>query len=161
MAEEAVAEEAKGKKNPLILFIIIAVLLVAASVGGTLFFLGGTGGNEADEVVEDVTPEAIYYALNPKFKTNYDVNGRPRLFQVAITLVTREQDVIKGLSQHAPTIKGKLVILLSGQKFDDLQTPEGRESLRQQCLDAVQQIMNTEIGKPGVEQVLFTDFVMQ
>jgi len=28
-------------------------------------------------------------------------------------------------------------------------------------LSAVQEIMNKEVGKPGIEKVLFTDFVMQ
>jgi flagellar FliL protein len=158
---EAEAEQEVKKKNPLILFIIIGVLLVGASIGGTIFFLGGSGGDETEEVVEEPDPEAIYFALNPKFKTNYEVNGRPRLFQVAITLVTREQDVIDALGLHSPTIKSRLVILLSGQKYDELQTPEGREALRAECLAAVQKIMNDEIGKPGVEKVLFTDFVMQ
>lgn len=158
---EAEAEQEVKKKNPLILFIIIGVLLVGASIGGTIFFLGGSGEDETEEVVEEPDPEAIYFALNPKFKTNYEVNGRPRLFQVAITLVTREQDVIDALGLHSPTIKGRLVILLSGQKFDELQTPEGREVLRAECLTAVQKIMNDEIGKPGIEKVLFTDFVMQ
>lgn len=158
---EAEAEQEVKKKNPLILFIIIGVLLVGASIGGTIFFLGGSGEEESEEVVEEPDPEAIYFALNPKFKTNYEVNGRPRLFQVAITLVTREQDVIDALGLHSPTIKSRLVILLSGQKFDELQTPEGREALRAECLTVVQKIMNDEIGKPGVEKVLFTDFVMQ
>lgn len=157
--EEEVVEEGTGKKNPIILFIIVGVILIAASIGGTLFFLGGGGGEE--EVVEEPDPEAIYYALQPKFKTNYEVNGRQRLFQLAISLMTREQDVIDALTLHAPTIKGKLVILLSGQDFKTLQTPDGRESLRQQCLESVQAIMNQEIGKPGVEKILFTDFVMQ
>lgn len=158
MAEEETEE--KSKKSPLILFIIIGILLVGASIGGTIFFLKGGDGAEEEELVEP-DPEAIYFSLNPKFKTNYDVDGRPRLFQVAITLVTREEDVIEALGQHSPTIKSKLVILLSGQKFDELQTPEGREALRKLSLKAVQDIMNKEIGKPGVEKVLFTDFVMQ
>lgn len=158
MAEEETEE--KSKKSPLILFIIIGVLLVGGSIGGTIFFLQGDDGAEEEELVEP-DPEAIYFSLNPKFKTNYDVDGRPRLFQVAITLVTREEDVIEALGQHSPTIKSKLVILISGQKFDELQTPEGREALRKLSLKAVQDIMNKEIGKPGVEKVLFTDFVMQ
>lgn len=158
MAEEETEE--KAKKSPLLLFIIIGVLLVGASIGGTIFFLKG-GDSAGEEELVEPDPEAIYFSLNPKFKTNYDVDGRPRLFQVAITLVTREEDVIEALAQHSPSIKSKLVILLSGQKFDELQTPEGREALRAQSLQAVQDIMNKEIGKPGVEKVLFTDFVMQ
>ena len=160
MAEEAAEAEEGKKKNPLILFIVIAVVLVAASIGGTVMILGG-GGDGADEVVEEVEPDALYYSLVPKFNTNYEVDGRQRLFQVGITLVTREQDVIDALAQHAPSIKSKLVILLSGQDFNTLQTPEGRESLRQSCLEAVSGIMEKEIGKSGIEKVLFTDYVMQ
>lgn len=162
-AEQASGDAETGaakKKGPLIAFILLGVLLVGASIGGTVLFMS-SGGAEDDEVAEEVDPAAIYFAINPKFQTNYEVNGRQRLFQLAISLVTREQDVIEALATHQPTIKSKLVILLSGQKFNALQTVEGRESLRSQCLAAVQEILNNEIGKPGVEKVLFTDFVMQ
>ena len=159
MAEVEQADAEEKKKSPLVLFIVVGIVLVAASIGGTVFFMS-SGGDE--EVVEEtVDPAAIYFAINPKFQTNYEVNGRQRLFQLAVSLVTREQDVINALATHAPTIKSRLVILLSGQKFDALQTPEGREALRSECLAAVQEILNNEIGKPGVEKVLFTDFVMQ
>lgn len=160
-AEEQGTEDQAKKKSPILLFILAGVLLVAGSVGGTLFFVLGSGDTAEEVVEEELKPEALYYALNPKFQTNYEVNGRQRLFQLAISLVTREQDVIDALVTHAPSIKSKLVILLSGQKFADLQTPEGRESLREQSLAAVQGILDIEIGKPGVEKVLFTDFVMQ
>ncbi|MBT8138987.1 MAG: flagellar basal body-associated FliL family protein [Gammaproteobacteria bacterium] len=160
MANEEVGEgEEQKKKSPLLLFIILAVVLVAGSIGGTVLMMSGGGEEELAE--EELEPAAIYYAINPKFQTNYDVNGRPRLFQLAVSLVTREDDVVEALSTHLPTIKSRLVILLSGQKFETLQTPEGREQLREQSLAAVQEILNTEIGKPGVERVLFTDFVMQ
>ena len=147
-------------KRPLKLFIVIGLVIVLISVGAAVFLL--TGDGESDDVaVEPVDTEAIYFALTPKFKTNYQVNGRPRLFQIGMTLVTREQDVIDALMTHGPSIKSRLVILLSGQQFESLQTPEGRESLRAECLAAVQAIMNKEIGKSGIEKVLFTDFVMQ
>lgn len=166
MAEDATQEqEAPRKKNPLILFIAIGILLVASSISGTLFFINSADESdeitEEEEIAEEVQPPAIYFAINPKFQTNYEVNGRQRLFQLGISLVTREQDVIDALAIHVPLVKSKLNIMLSGQKFEELQTPEGREALRQECLEAVQQILNTEIGKPGVEKVLFTDFVMQ
>ncbi|MGB2272210.1 MAG: flagellar basal body-associated FliL family protein, partial [Pseudomonadales bacterium] len=147
-------------KRPLKLLIIIGLVVVLISVGAAFFLL--TGDAESDDVaVVPENPEAIYFALTPKFKTNYQVNGRPRLFQIGITLVAREQDVIDALMTHGPSIKSRLVILLSGQQVDSLQTPEGRESLRAECLAAVQAIMNKEIGKPGIEKILFTDFVMQ
>ena len=169
-ANEAVEDTAddessgSGNKKLIIIFAVAALLLVGGSVGGTLYFLGFLGGGEdaaAAEDLEETQPPAIYFALNPKFKTNYEVKGRQRLFQVAISLVTRDEAVIEALSKHVPAIKSKLVILLSGQDFIALQTQDGREALRAECLAAVQSIMNEEIGEPGVEKVLFTDFVMQ
>ena len=154
MAEEEVDESPSNKKT-LIIFIVLGVLLVATSIGVTVWLMNDDGPEE------DLNPAALYFAINPKFQTNYEVNGRQRLFQLAISLMTREQDVIAALVKHAPTIKSKLVILLSGQQFDVLKTPDGRLALKLECLAAVQEILSAEIGKPGVEKVLFTDFVMQ
>lgn len=162
MAEENEQEgEEQTKKPPMLLFALIGVVLVAISVGATVFIMSSSNSKSEEVVEEEITPAALYFAISPKFKTNYEVDGRQRLFQLAISLVTREQDVIDALAIHVPTIKSKLVILLSGQDFSLLSDKEGRENLRKECLEAVQAILQTEIGKPGVERVLFTDFVMQ
>ena len=160
--KEAGDEHSEGdvNKRPIKLFIIIGLLFVLLPIVGAYFVLSGKD-KSVDVELEPIDPKAIYFALQPKFKTNYQVDGRPRLFQIGITLVTREQDVIDALMTHGPSIKSRLVILLSGQQVESLQTPEGRELLRGECLAAVQAIMNKELGKPGIEKVLFTDFVMQ
>jgi flagellar FliL protein len=80
---------------------------------------------------------------------------------VSVAVLTREADVVEGLKTHAPLINNRLVILLSGERFSELQTHQGREQLRQKLLAAVQDILQRELGKPGAEQVLFTNFVMQ
>jgi len=40
-------------------------------------------------------------------------------------------------------------------------TPVGKEMLRQQATSTVQELAQKEIGKLAVEQVLFTNFVLQ
>jgi flagellar FliL protein len=52
------------------------------------------------------------------------------------------------------------VMLLSGESFEKLQTDEGRVLLQQKLLTAIQEILQKETGKAGIEQVLFTGFVM-
>lgn len=161
-ADENAEEE--GKKGGILKWVIIGVggiAIIAASVFGTLMFVGG--GDKPEETAEVVpsNPKAIYFAINPKFQTNYQVNGRQRLFQVALTVVTRDGSVIGSLTKHGPAIRNRVVISLGGQSFENLQTLEGREGLRQQLLEGIQEILNTEIGKPGIEKILFTDFVMQ
>lgn len=164
MADEENTEEQGGGKGKLIIFAAIALVLVGVSIGGTLFATGFFSADEeiAEEAVEEeLDLPAIYYSLQPKFQTNYRVDGRQRFLQAALTLVTREQDVIDAIELHSPLIKSRIVTLLGQQEFATLHKNEGRETLRQASLEAIQSILNEEIGKPGVENVLFTDFVMQ
>ena len=60
-----------------------------------------------------------------------------------------------------PLIKNRLVMLFGGEVYEELQTDEGRELLRQKALEAVKEITEQELGKSDIEQILFTNFVMQ
>ena len=52
-------------------------------------------------------------------------------------------------------------MIMAGQTYQEVQTAEGKEYMRQQCLMALRENLEAEIGKPGIEQVLFTNLVMQ
>src|SRR5690606_26831659 len=110
---------------------------------------------------ESAKKPAIYYPLQPVFIVNFESQGRQRFLQAELNLMLRDEAVIAALELHMPAIRNSLVMLFSGQTYEDLQTAEGKELLRQQALLNVQEVLEKEIGKPGVEQVLFTNFVMQ
>lgn len=173
MAEEEAAEageegEGSGKKK-IILLAVMALLIIGLSVGGTLAVLKMMGGDEvpveegeAAEVEEvEVKKAAIYYPLKPPIIVTFDAKGRQRYLQADITLLTRDDDVIAAIELHMPAIRNALVLLIGSQMFEEIQTAEGKELLRVQCLQALQEIFEREIGKPGVEQVLFENMVMQ
>ncbi|GAA6153282.1 flagellar basal body-associated FliL family protein [Pseudoteredinibacter isoporae] len=183
MAEEN-ASQGGGKKK-LIIFIVLGLVLIGASVGGTLFALGffdeqkteqmdegeGEGeenseeaeeGEEGDEMeAAEPTPSAIYLPLKPAIIVNFEARGRQRYLQVDVTLMMRTEQALSAAELHMPMIRNALVMLFSGQIYEELQTPEGKELVRQLALEEVQTMMDREIGEPGVEQVLFTNFVMQ
>lgn len=168
--EEQAAAERKAKRKRWLLLGLLAVLLVAVSVGttvGLLHILGAeevtsaTGEEAPAEAIEPESKKAIYYPLKEKFVINYNVRGRQRFLQAEVNLMFRDNDVAKAIEQHMPRIRNDLIMLFSGQEFEDLQTPEGRELLRQDAVRQVRRILEEETGEPGVEQVLFTSFVMQ
>jgi len=168
--EEVAEEERKAKRKQRTLLIVMGVLLVALSVALTLtllYFLGDRGAEapEGDAAVEEplepASREAIYFPIRDKFITNYNVRGRQRFLQAEVNLMFRDNEVAEAIEEHMPRIRNDLNMLFSGQNFEDLQTPEGRELLRQDAVRRVQRILEEETGKPGVEQVLFTSFVMQ
>jgi len=92
---------------------------------------------------------------------NYNAMGRQRFLRAEISIMTRDDEVVTAVELHMPMIRNNLIILFSGQAYNELQTDEGRELLKQDALKELQSIMQQEIGKPGIERILFTNFVMQ
>lgn len=155
---------AKNKKKWIIVA-LVALLLVGLTVAGTLWLLSDTEAEPAEtsepEVEEPAVKAAIYYPLKPEFISNYEVRGRQRYLQVEMTLMLRDNSAVSDIELHMPALRNGLVILLRGQIYAELQTPEGKELLRQQALNTVRTVLKKETGKPVVEQVLFTNLVLQ
>lgn len=158
-----------GGKKKLITMVILALVIAGISVGGTLAalkFLSPPPPPDENSATDENAPTpppapAIYYPIKPEIIVNFTVRGRQRYLQAEITLLVREDDVISALELHMSKIRNNLILLIGGELYEDLLTAEGKELLRQRCLQELQQIMEQEIGKPAVEQVLFTNFVMQ
>lgn len=163
MAKEEKTEEQQEKpKSKMMLIIIIAVLVVLLLGGGITAFLLMSGGDDERAKVEAPTQQpAIYFEFKPPFIVNYQWQGRQRFAQVSLSVMTRKGSVVDAMQKHMPLIRNNLLMVFSAQDFDTLRTPEGKEALRQAVLEELQKILTEETGEPGVEQVLFTNFVMQ
>lgn len=165
--QEEGSEKSPGNKKRLITLILLGLGVIGLSVGGTLMalkFMTPAEEVQADAAEEDLPPPvmpAIYYPIKPPIVVNFQVRGRQRFLQAELTLMTREDDVVSEIEKHLPMLRNSLVLLIGGQVYAEIQTAEGKELLRQQCLQELQRLMEAEIGKPGIEQVLFTNFVMQ
>lgn len=169
-----------GSKKKLFLMIGIALALVVISIGGTVVALKilspAPPVGEAVAAVEhapSTLAPAIYFAMTPNFTINFNVNGRQRYLQAAITLMYRDPLLEELLKLHMPAIRNGLVMLLSAKNFDELQTNEGKEILREEALEIIRSQLQKEqaaltasgkadkVSSANVEQVLFTTFVMQ
>lgn len=161
---EAVKDPAAKGKLKLILLMVVALLLaVGLSVGATWFIMHkGEAAPATDPALANVKPAAIYEALAPAFVVNFNQNGRQRYMQVSITLQGRNQADIDALKVHMPVIRNNLVMMFSGQGFDTLASSSvGQEMLRQKATAVVQEVAQKEVGKPVIDQLLFTNFVLQ
>ncbi|QAY84880.1 flagellar basal body-associated protein FliL [Pseudomonas arsenicoxydans] len=162
-SDAAVKDPATKGKIKLIIVIVVALLLaIGVSVGATWFFMHSAQSKpaEAQPAVVGKQP-AIFEPMAPAFVANYNVNGRQRYMQVSITLEGRNQADLEALKVHMPVIRNNLVMLFSGQDFATLATPVGQEMLRQKATASVQEVAQKELGKVVIEQLLFTNFVLQ
>ena len=163
----AAATEGKGKLKLIIMIVLGLLLAVGLSVGGTLYFMSrGASEKPAEEASQANAPPqratAIYEVLAPAFIVNFaNTGGRQRYMQVSVALMSRDQAALDALKEHMPLLRNQLVMLFSSQEFASLATPVGQEMLRQKATASVQALAEKEIGKLAIEQVLFTNFVLQ
>ncbi|MBD9461474.1 MULTISPECIES: flagellar basal body-associated protein FliL [unclassified Pseudomonas] len=152
----------KGKLKLIIMIVVGLLLAIGVSVGATWYFMHSA---QSKPVAVEAAPvgkqPAIFEPMAPAFVANYTVNGRQRYMQVSITLQGRNQADLEALRVHMPLIRNNLVMLFSGQSFDTLATPVGQEMLRQKATASVQEVAQKELGKVVIEQLLFTNFVLQ
>lgn len=140
----------------------MAVLLaISLSVGATWYFMHSPKSEAVPQADVNVKLPALYEPMAPAFVVNFNANGRQRYMQVSVTLQARDPADLKALMVHIPVIRNNLVMLFSGQAFDDLATPVGQEILRQKTTASVQEVAQKELGKVVIDQALFTNFVLQ
>ncbi len=169
MAEEKPAgdaEEAPKKSKKMLIIIIAAVVLLLGGGGAGYFFLMGSSEGE-EEIVEEVQLPAVYTNIRTKsgrpmfVSTLLSDDDRTHYLQAYIVAKSRDADVGPALEKHMPLIVSRLNTMFSTQEFVKLSTIQGKQKLREDATNLIQQILKQRIGKKGVEEVLFTNFVMQ
>ncbi len=169
----APAKKKKGLSLVAILLIVVTLLLlVTISVGATLFLSGGlSGGKESgteeaaahssDPAKEKKGRPAMYFSMEPAFTVNLEGEDSGRYLQVTLEVMARDPQVFEAIKNHNPMVRNELVLLFSSKRVSDLVTREGKEQLRAEALKEIQDVLTVETGKPGIESVFFTSFVMQ
>jgi flagellar protein FliL len=148
-----------GKKK--LIMIIAAVLVLGGGGAGAWFAFGGKhDGAAKKEAVEKLPPK--YINLDPPFVVNFEAESAVRFLQVTVGVMTRDPAIEAIVKDNDPRVRNDLLLILGGQKYGDVSSTEGKETLRKRCLDAVRTIVKEMGGDDTkVEALYFTSFVMQ
>lgn len=156
----------KGKLKLIIMLTVVVILAIALSVAGTVWFLGGglpgmdNAAQSQDDVAEEVFTPSIYLNIEKGLVTTVKSEGRQRYAQAFIALGATDPEALAAAKLHMPLIRSQLVTVLGSSDFAALQTPDGRQGLVDTMLATVNQVLEQE-GEPGVNRVLFRNFVVQ
>ncbi len=157
-----VQQKPAGKKH-LILYIIIGVLVLALAGVGAMFFLkGGSKGKEGEAAApeHEAVKEAHYLPLD-KLVVNFSQRGPARFLQVDMQVMSYDAAALKALEENMPMVRNDVLLLLGGQTYEEVSSPEGKEKLRAAILAAVQHILDEHAKGKKVDAIYFTEFVMQ
>ncbi|MEL7537852.1 MAG: flagellar basal body-associated FliL family protein [Pseudomonadota bacterium] len=166
---EATEEAPKGGKGKLIIAAVGGLVLMGAGVFLGPMITGMISPPPEPEVAEesdDAKPKpgapAFYYPILPPLTSNFpDQQGRRRFIQVGLEVRASEQSAIDAVKEHNAVIRNALLLAYSELDYDAVVTRDGKEALRQTSLEEVRRVLNEQTGKPGVDDIFFTQFIIQ
>ncbi|MGL6000730.1 MAG: flagellar basal body-associated FliL family protein [Plesiomonas sp.] len=103
-----------------------------------------------------------YLLLGDDIVTNYQTSGRQLGFlRVSVSLMVGNTPLKDQIAQHEPQIRDALIWILSAQSEQQVRSQQQREEIRKQCLEAVNTLLQKELGQKPVLDVLFTTYMYQ
>jgi flagellar FliL protein len=143
------------------------VVLIGVGAGGWMMWHGGDAAATTAKAkagkgakVVDRQPE-LYLALDPAFVVNFRDDQSMRFLQVGVSLMSHDQAALDAAKGADPVIRNALLMLFSRQDYAILSDPVGKQKLQEQALEAVRKIVAERLGRPGIDALYFTSFVMQ
>ena len=88
-------------------------------------------------------------------------NRRGHMVQVDVALVVHGVQNAAMAQKHLPLISATISEICAQQDYESLSSPSGRERFKHLLLDGIRTKLTGVINDPLIEQVLFTNFVMQ
>lgn len=161
------AAASKGGRFGIGMLLGVALFSIAGA-GGAAYFVFGKSKTDAGHTESHAgdahgapAAPASYLGLDPAFVVNLESPDEAHYLQVDVQLMARDPQALDAAKVHVPQIRNSLLMLFGQQKPEDIATRAGKEKLQQAALAEVQKLLQAETGKPVVEGLYFTSFVMQ
>lgn len=112
----------------------------------SLFFMSAAIANEGAKESE-AEAGVKYIEMTPKFTVNL---AEPKKFLlVNVQLLVEGPGTIAAVKKHMPALRHALIMLYSGRPFEQLQTMEQREALRQETTTVIRETLEKMEGGKG------------
>jgi flagellar FliL protein len=104
-----------------------------------------------------------YVEFDEHFVVNVGDPTKAKLSYVRanISLKVVDETTATRVRNHTPFIRDLIVRQLVRQQPDEVRTMEGKDKLRTSLLESIQSFLQEEENEPLVEEVMFTEFLIQ
>jgi len=103
---------------------------------------------------------SVYYAIDPPLVVNFEDGSVVRFLQITMEVMAHDAKVIESVTKNIPLIRNNLLLLMSNRNYQSMMSREGKEALRKEALNEVNNVQKKQGGEP-IDDLLFTTFVVQ
>ncbi|MCA1806181.1 MAG: flagellar basal body-associated FliL family protein [Xanthomonadaceae bacterium] len=102
-----------------------------------------------------------YIALDPPLVVNLANPTRAQYLQIVAELQVESPQDAAAVQAHMPVIRHTLLVFFGGRDPAEVRPVENREELRAEALGAIRVALETHSGRPAVDALYFTSFLIQ
>lgn len=171
-AEEAPEEDpAKPRlvlkgEDPVAIAQQFAVTSKGGHAGGSTAAAKGHGGKQSKGGIDLPSPRDIaqyhptYFQMPAPYTSN--LADTDSLMQISLAVSTYyDGRVIDAVKEHEMAMRSAILMLLAQEREMEIATPEGKVALQGKLTGVVNRILKEKTGYSGVDNVYFTNFVIQ
>lgn len=168
-AKAEAAPPAGGGKKKLIIILAGVLVLALAGGGGAWFMLKSDSGDEHSEEAKPSKKAKkpakkagppVYIPVD-QFTVNLQPENGDQYLQLAITLQAASLEESEVIKTNMPKVRSRILLLLSSKHASEINTPEGKQQLSKDIMEAVNLPFENGGEPQEVSEVLFTAFIIQ
>jgi flagellar FliL protein len=174
-------EKTAGKKNPKrMIIIIVAAAVLLLGGGATAFFLLRSSPAATEDGTKDKGAEKGKAEKGEKGAKGKDKKGESKkpffvdfemftvnlkdpekFLQIKLTFQVRSNEAAESLKDLMPVVRSAVIPVLGGQDAAELMTPEGKEKLSAQVVEAANKALAGGELADSIDAVLITHMIIQ
>jgi flagellar protein FliL len=160
-APQQAASASPGPMKRIILIVLIAIIAAGAAGAGVWFFMSKRAPAAAATAEAAPPPTPLFFPLESMTVNLQSDDGQQHFLRIGLTLKLTDPKTQQELTDHMPELRSRILLALSNHHPDDLAPLDGKRALATELQTLIEQ--PTDKGAPPVhvEDVLFTEFVVQ
>ncbi|WP_353247522.1 flagellar basal body-associated protein FliL [Salinisphaera sp. T31B1] len=146
----------------LLLTIVLGVLAVGAGAVAATYFMMRDDGQPADNQARTTRvppPEPVFVAIEPLTVNLAGDSGR--VLYVRMSVQVADASAATQLGNYMPRVRNRILMTLSDQHAEDLVSSQGKQTLATKLGERIAEPLTVEGDPVAVDNVLFTDFIVQ
>ncbi|WP_103705784.1 flagellar basal body-associated protein FliL [Paraburkholderia eburnea] len=160
--QQAAPQGAKpGPLKRILLIAIIAIVAASAAGAGVWFFMSRHAASAPVASAPALPAVPVYYALEPMTVNLQSDDGETHYLRIGLTLKLDSQATQDALVARMPEIRSRVLLALSNKNPTDLAPLDGKRNLAAELAKLIAQPSDPRAEPAKVQDVLFTEFVVQ
>ncbi|MGF6791388.1 flagellar basal body-associated protein FliL [Paraburkholderia sp. 35.1] len=161
-APQQAAPASPGPMKRIILIVLIALIAAGAAGAGMWFFMSKRAPVAVSaEAAPAQSAVPLFFPLESMTVNLQSDDGQQHFLRIGLTLKLGDAATQQALTDHMPEVRSRILLALSNKHPEELAPLEGKRALAEELKTLITEPIDKGAAPIRVQDVLFTEFVVQ